>query len=282
MRRASILALLLLAACSGTEAGPDASAPDAGGLDAALDAGPRDLGVADLGVLDAGAPDVGAPDAGPSDAAPADAGAPDAGPPPVGVITGACGELDDELTSPAPSTFVNHIDFADMGFTEADRARLTEDGRTVLDTPNAGGSSLLSEVFSFEILARCEGAALLLTENEVDYDPMQSKKTDLVVEIDGLRIGVSVTRAVIFPRDAPYTVARSVELLTDKLSDVLESSANVVPEQAWRKQILHVIAYGQMHADSIVAAEAMIPAEVRADTILWVSVSDGDDAFLYD
>ncbi len=212
-----------------------------------------------------------------------DAGFPDAGGalPGFGVISGLCGELDDELTSAAPSTFDNAIDF-DMGYLMTDLSQLSAGGQTIVMEGTAGGSSVLSEVFSFEVLHRCEGATLIKTETRVEYDPANSKKTDILVEIDGLRIGVSVVRAVGFPRDAPYTVERSVDLLNDKLSDILISSANVVAADAWSKQILHVIAYGPMHAASILEAHTMVAPEIRADTILWVTVSNGDDAFLYD
>ena len=67
----------------------------------------------------------------------------------------------------------------------------------------------------------------------------------------------------------------------DKLADVLESSANVAPADAWQKQILSVIAWAPGHADAIAAAWADVDAAVRADTIVVVTVTDGDDAPLY-
>jgi hypothetical protein len=130
-------------------------------------------------------------------------------------------------------------------------------------------------------LHRCEGAVLVKTETEVLYDPVGSDKTDILVEIDGHRIGVSVTRAVAFPFDSPYPVDRAQMLLERKLTSILESSMNVVATDAWVKQILHVIAYAPMHADSIRAAWDLIDPAIRADTILLVTVTDGDDAFIY-
>lgn len=247
----------------------DSGVPDAGGQDS----GPSDTGAADSAVLDAGTQD-----ASQEDAALVDAGGPLPG---FGAISGLCGELDDELTSAQPYVFDNAIEF-DMGYTMANLGDLSPGAQTIVTQGTAGGSSEFSEAFAFEVLHRCEGAELIKTETFVMYDPPSSKKTDILVEIDGLRIGVSVARAVGFPRDDPYTVERSLELLTDKMSDILISSANVVAEDAWTKQILHVIAYGPMHAQSILTAETMVAPEVRADTILWVTVTDGDDAFIYD
>ena len=261
MRR--ILFVLLLAGCTGPSMAVDAGAPDAGRNDAGevLDAGSLDAGI------DAAAGE--------------DAGAPDAGPGPIGIVSGTCGELDDdELLSASPFLFENAMDFP-MGFDEdRDAARLSEGGREILRDGNAGGSSLYSELFAFEVLHRCEGAALLATETEVRYD-VEGKITDILVEIDGHRVGVSVVRAIAFPFEDPYTVDQARTILESKLSDILESSANVSDEDRWVKQILSVIAYGPMHAESIAAAWATIDASIRADTILVVTVTNGDDAFIY-
>lgn len=194
-----------------------------------------------------------------------------------GDITGDCGELDDELTSSSPSIFVNVIDLEG----EPDTSLLTEGGQEIYADGNLGGSSIWSEVFSFEVLARCELATLLKTEGEIDYDDTSGKKTDLLVTLDALTIGVSVTRAYKYPPTEDYTVEDATDLLEDKLADVLLSSANVSEGDAWNKQILHVVAYAEGHAESIEAAWAELDGSITADTIVWVTVTDGDDEFLY-
>lgn len=199
--------------------------------------------------------------------------------PGLGEISGDCGLIDAmELDSPSPFAFQNAIDFGAIGF---DYNMLTPGGQEVFDDGNLGGSSLESEVVSFEVLARCEGASLLATEAEILYTDPMGIKTDILVEMDGRVVGVSVTRAVGFPFDAPYTEMQAADLLTGKLTDILASTANVAPRNAWVKQILHVIAYADMHAQSILAAYAALPPEVTADTVLLVTVTHGDDAFVY-
>lgn len=197
----------------------------------------------------------------------------------LGTLEGECGLIDAmELSSPSAFVFGNAIDFRDLGF---DYDQLTPQGQQVFDAGNLGGNSLYSEVISFEVLARCDGASLVATEAEIEYlDPM-GIKTDLLVELDGLPVGVSVTRAVAFPFEDPYTVMQAEELLTDKLGDILASTANVAPSDAWIKQILHVIAYADMHADSIVTAYEGLPPELTGDTILLVTVTHGNDEFVY-
>jgi hypothetical protein len=279
---------------SGTAGGSGAgggggSGADAGlvGLDAAVGPGAR---------LDAALPpandaapsvtiDANIPQPAPDAAPPApDMMLPPPGPDPgFGDITGGCAGLDAmDLAAPTPAYFANALDFGADPYDEADEGQLTAGGRQILADGTAGGSSSLSEVFSFEVLARCEGAVLLASERFIEYRPdHMGSITDILVEIDGRRVGVSVTRAVGFPRDDPYTVERASELLADKLEGVLESSAGVAEVHAWDKQILHMIAWAPMHADSIRTAWDGLGAELRADTILWVTVTDGADEFLY-
>lgn len=260
-----LTSLLLFVACSGPAETPT---PDSGSqeqVDAGvhLDAGqePQDAGTEqqDAGTEDAG---VVVPAAG------------------FGAISGECGVLDTELTSPDPFYFLNHIDFGTDPYDDADLSKLTLGGQEIIADGNAGGSSILSEVFSYELLERCEGARLLKTETEVLYSTAGAI-TDLLVEIDGLKVGVSVTRAVAFPFEDPYTVAQAKTLLEKKLQGILQSSANVAPEDKWVKQILYVIAYADGHAASLQAALEQIDPAIKADTIVMVSVSDGDDAFIY-
>ncbi|MEM7157293.1 MAG: hypothetical protein AAF799_30890 [Myxococcota bacterium] len=197
----------------------------------------------------------------------------------LGVIEGQCGLIDAmELESSSPFTFEGSIDFRELGF---DYDELTPGGQEVFDAGNLGGSSLHSEVIAYEVLARCEGASLLATEGEVQYLDDMGTKTDLLVEIDGLTVGVSVTRAIGFPFEDPYTVEQANELLLGKFEDVVASTANVAPRHEWVKQILHVIAYSDMHAASIATAYAAMPAETVGDTVLVVTVTHGDDAFIY-
>ena len=216
-----------------------------------------------------------------ADAEPDGSGAPLLPLPGFGTITGSCGVLDDELLSPDPSVIVNAIDFGtDPWDNPADLGLLTGGGQEMVADGNAGGSSLESEIFSLEVLTRCEGATLVKTETEVVYD-VSGSITDILVEIGGMKVGVSVTRAVGFPRDAAYTEATASALLTRKLTDIQESTAHVSAGDRWVKQILHVIAYADQHVAAMEAAYAALDPSVKADTILWVTRSDGDDEFLY-
>ena len=120
---------------------------------------------------------------------------------PFGSIEGSCGVMAAELGDEESSFFAATIDFAADPFDDPeDVDRLTPGSRSVLEAGNAGGSSLYSEVFAFEVLARCDAAELLETETTISYQPgYTSSITDFLIAIDDHRVGVSVTRAVGFP-----------------------------------------------------------------------------------
>jgi len=196
-----------------------------------------------------------------------------------GALSGTCGDIDlDDILAPEPEIIANLLDFsARPAF---DVSLLSSGGQTMHAEGNLGGSSLYSEIFAYEVLYRCDAAALLKTEAQIIY-AMQGKKTDLLVEIDGMKVGVSVVRAVSYPKGNPYPVSQAYTVLEGKLADILQSSANVDPQDAWKKQILAVVAQTPAHADAIQQAYTMIDPATKADTIVLVTVTEGDDDFIY-
>ncbi|MBE7451700.1 MAG: hypothetical protein HS111_23250 [Kofleriaceae bacterium] len=256
-RRGSLgLCALALVACGGEpDAGPDGGAPDA-----AVD-------------VDAPLPDAPPPDA-----------APDAAVPPLpgfGAISGQCGVIDAAVLAADQAVwFQGELTFATRFVDPDDRAALTPGGLEVLLDDNAGGSSRYSEVFAFEWLARCELAALLKTETEIVYD-VAGKKADLLVELGGARVGVSVTRAVTFPFGSPFTPAAATTLLQGKLDDLALATTQVTAADAWSEQLLATLAYDAQHAQVLMDAWAALDPTTRRETILVVAVTSGDDLFIY-
>jgi hypothetical protein len=200
-----------------------------------------------------------------------------------GGITGTCGVVSPQLDEATPSLFADrNLDFGTDPYDDPeDRSKLTAGGITIMETPNAGGSSLYAELFAFETLARCEGASLLKTESEIVYDVAGGPIVDLLVAIGGSKVGVRVTRAVSFPFENPYSEEQATTLLDRKLDDLVESSQNVSDEDAWVKAALVVVAYSQQHADTIESAWAQLDAPTKADTVVYVLVTDGSDSFIY-
>ena len=56
---------------------------------------------------------------------------------------------------------------------------------------------------------------------------------------------------------------------------------NVSEADSWHKQILVVVAYSGMHGESLRTAWDSLGVDVRADTVVYVVVTDGADAPLY-
>ena len=136
-------------------------------------------------------------------------------------------------------------------------------------------------MFAFETLARCEGASLLKTESEIVYDDSSGKKTDLLVQIGTSKVGVSVVRATSFPFDATYPQGTADTIMAGKLNDIVLSSANVSAADAWVKQVLVVMAYSDDHADKIETAWNNLAAPTKANTVVYVVVTDGSDMPVY-
>ena len=199
-----------------------------------------------------------------------------------GDLSGMCGVLGaQDLTGASPELIRATMTFMRRYNDPADRPLLTIGGQHLAETPNAGGSSGLSEIFAYEELARCEHATLLKTETEIVYDTA-GKITDLEIELAGHKVGVSVTRAVAFPFGSEYTLAAATTLVEKKLSDIQMSSANVSAADAWDKQILAVLAWDGAAADTFAQAWQMTTPALKADTIVVISSTAGEDLFIYD
>ncbi len=193
-------------------------------------------------------------------------------------VTGACGELDTELIDASP-----HLIVTDVGVSECDfiAEGLSPGGLEMLLEGTAGGSSIYSEILAHEIALQCEQAGLLKTETEIIYTDPNGKKTDILVMIDGIKIGISVTRAIVWPPGTPLSPAQAQSLLEDKLSDIIASSLNVDSVDAWQKQILLVETPSATDRDLLLNTVPLIGAGLRDDTIVWVVQTDGEDDFLY-
>ncbi len=198
-----------------------------------------------------------------------------------GTLSGMCGVLAQmQLTGTTPQLYRDTLTFSRAFVDPQDRPLLTVGGQHLAATPNAGGSSGLSEVFAYEELERCEHAMLLKTETEIGYDTA-GKITDLEVAISGHKLGVSVTRAVAYPFGQPYTLTAASTLITRKLQDIQASTANVSAADRWEKQILAVLAWDDQAADIVAQAWGAADAQTKADTIVVLTVTSGDDQFIY-
>ena len=101
------------------------------------------------------------------------------------------------------------------------------------------------------------------------------------VQMGAQKIGVSVTRAQTYPLGMTYPLDTATMLIGRKLGDIKMSTANVSTADRWTKQVLAVLAWDTATADTVAQAWGMLSADVKADTIVVVTTTDGDDTFIY-
>ena len=104
-------------------------------------------------------------------------------------------------------------------------------------------------------------------------------KTDLLVTVDDVSVGVSVTRAYHYPPEEGYTEQEAADLLESKLDDVLASAANA--QDPWTRSMLHVIAYDEEHALSVQLAYQELDESLTQSTLVFLTITDGEDSEVY-
>eukprot|EP00732_Lithocolla_globosa_P005693 Lithocolla_globosa_v1_NODE_6077_length_1140_cov_4.457143.p1 type:complete len:206 gc:universal NODE_6077_length_1140_cov_4.457143:773-156(-) len=165
-----------------------------------------------------------------------------------------------------PGFFVNILSLRK----QFEHLHLSSGSEKLKHTPNAGGSSVKSEVLSFEILVRIFGVELHKTEMELKYWPKNGKMTDYSCQFGAYLIGVSVTRAFSFFGD--FEMEDALRIMKRKLRGVIESSAHVLDK--FRKQILHVFTRSEKSAKLLQKAYSQIDSHLKSNTIILVTVSD--------
>jgi len=174
-----------------------------------------------------------------------------------------------ELIAVGMATGIESADALALGA----EALLGEDACRMLNEPNAGGASRVSEALSIEILSRAFQFNLKQTELEIKYWPAAGAITDFSVTTpDEVTCGVSVTRALCAP-GTTFGVEQASALLTKKLSGVLQSTANACGE--WTKQVLHIWAPTAGSAEALEEAYDALPQMLRADTVVFVTLCTG-------
>jgi hypothetical protein len=187
-----------------------------------------------------------------------------------------------DLSGPA-AVIDNRIDFGTDTFEvdPLDDAVLTEGGAEIYAEGTLGGSSVLSEVFAFEVLSRCDDAALLKSETEISYTDEGGKKTDMLVQIAGEKVGVSVTRAYHYPPTEPMSDEDAQILMLGKLVDVSASADNAAAADAWSRSVLHVMVWDEDTAQTVRSAYDSLESATIAETILVLTRTDGWDEWMY-
>ncbi|WAR17923.1 AAC4-like protein [Mya arenaria] len=156
---------------------------------------------------------------------------------------------------------------------------LSGDATKMRDVPNAGGSSVGSEVLSLELLRRCFKAKLIKTEMEVEYFPEGGSITDYVCDVFGSKLGVSVTRARSYFRDVTFSLDDASRLLNKKLRGINQANRNSL--ENWHKQVLHVWSAGNDITNTLVQAFHHLEPEVVSNTVVLITTTTTACDFIY-
>lgn len=154
---------------------------------------------------------------------------------------------------------------------------LSKGAQRILLEENAGGQSELSEAFSFEVMRKCFGAQLLKTEMAIAYWWPHWKKTDYSCKVSGIKLGVSVTRAMKY--NGVFTRRDGRHLLRKKLNGIIESSQGVLERDEWQRQVLHIWAtdsYIEVILQELFLEMVFNEPELVQNTLLLVTVASED------
>lgn len=104
---------------------------------------------------------------------------------------------------------------------------------------NAGGKSEISEMYSMDYFVKRYNAKNIIFEKQVRYW-IDYKMVDFICTINDERVGVSVARAMLHPKNKYFTETMGENLLYKKLYGLIVARNGVVKEQNFYKSILHI------------------------------------------
>ena len=165
--------------------------------------------------------------------------------------------------------------------TNYNNSLLSSDAQTIFNDCSTGGSVCDSRSLAMEVLSRLAQATLSSTESQIGYIDAAGKKTDMIANIENLKVGIDVARAYHYPPENPYTQTEATSFLTRSLSDIKIESQNLTSGYECVKYILLVFAYNSDYATQISTAWESIDPSIKSNTIALVVTTNGDDTFIY-
>lgn len=145
---------------------------------------------------------------------------------------------------------------------------------------NVGGSSQISEAFSYELFARWGFTELEKTEKEI-YNllkPIGKIAIDYVCKINDVSVEVSVTRAMNNNNSYRGCFAEKdvIKLLTDKLND-LKDATKYQNNLLWEKQILYVWVQNENTANIVSHVASKLLKDHKSNTLVVISKAEESD-----
>lgn len=143
---------------------------------------------------------------------------------------------------------------------------LCKSAKRSLSIENAGGNSQYSEALSIQYFRERFRAKNFILEMEIKYW-IDYKMCDFICEIKGNRVGVSVSRAMGFPKSSDFTPEIAYNLLNKKLHGLVIASRGICEKQEFHISVLHIFCQDQQVANIVYNMYPKILFEDDSDTI---------------
>ena len=146
--------------------------------------------------------------------------------------------------------------------------RFTTEAYRSLSVPNAGGDSVISEMYSIDKLQRSLGLmnSECILEKEVKYW-VDFKMVDYILKTKYRSIGVSVTRLMTYNT---LNYSRAINLLTKKIVALDSAKKCVVDKHDFKEKIVHV--WCKTNDDANLLSKAA--ENLCWDGIIWITIAD--------
>lgn len=188
--------------------------------------------------------------------------------------------LTDRKVSASGITFIVHVKYLTSISQSNAKVVISPDASRVLNNPNAGGNSILSEALACDILGRLHGATNVHTEMEVNYIYSNWKICDFTIDIYENRVGISVTRAMNYKDPAAYTLDDAKTLLRKKTNGLILARDNATYIDTFYTSILFIWCQTTRIAELLCEAYMSLNEDLTPpELIIYCVVSDVREIF---
>lgn len=181
-----------------------------------------------------------------------------------------------ELDEPQPAFYWNTM----TRHANWDRFRLSAVAQKVLDSPNAGGNSIVSEAVSAEILHRLYRAHDIKTEMEIEYYYHNWKIADFLIRIGKKNVGVSVTRCMSFPDPNGLTMKDARDLLKKKINGLVLARNAISEKDSFYTSVLHIFCQRKRNVYILQKAWKSLPKSLKDNVIVICTIAE-DAEFVF-
>lgn len=149
--------------------------------------------------------------------------------------------------------------------------------KIIISNGNAGGSSLMSEVLSYEIFNRINNAILFKSEKELEYIFPEGPLADYTMYINSNKLYcISVSRAFCYYNN--FNNDKCYNLLFKKFTKIKYIEKNIKNNNIY-KNILHIFTVSDESFNIIKNVYLEIPLNIKKNVIFIVTITNIKDIY---